>query len=608
MYLRHSTRRKDGKSHTYWRLVRSVRRDGKVVQETVAQLGELDAQGRASARDLALAITGRSSSQCELFEDTRPLTEKVAVRLDKVRVERGRAFGDVWLGHRLWGALRLDEFFAEVMPTGREIVPWSTVAQVLAIARLTEPSSELHVAEDWYRKTALEDILGLPAEHLEDTRLYRALDALLPHKEAFEKHLKQRYGELFNIDYDLLLYDVTSTYFEGLCESNPQAQRGYSRDHRTDCKQVCIALVVTREGMPLGYEVFAGNRTDVTTVEEIVGTMEARFGLAQRIWVMDRGMTSADNIEWLQRTGRRYLIGTPKSDLKKWRAELVEEKDWQRVQNGLEVKFCPSPDGGETFVLCRSVDRREKEKAMHERFCRDIEEHLCSLAQRLDRARKPMERGPIERQLGRLLGRNSRAAGRYQISVVEDATRASGLRLDWWARPEWDDWARYSEGSYVLRTNVSGFTPEELWKIYIQLTEAESAFRVHKSDLGLRPIWHHKEQRVQAHIFVCFLAYSMWKTLEKWQERAGLGNSPRTLFEELRRIQSNDVVLPVADYTKREVRIRCVVRPDKSQTYLLDRLGLHIPERLRIPEKVQNVVPTFDPNYSKIFDRGTLTA
>jgi hypothetical protein len=404
MYLRHSTRRKDGKGHTYWRLVRSVRRDGKVVQETVAQLGELDAQGRASARDLALVMTGRNSSQCDLFEDSRPLAEKVTVRLNKLRVERGRAFGDVWLGHRLWQALRLDEFFAEVMPAGREIVPWSTVAEVLAIARLTEPSSELHVAENWYRKTALEDILGLATEHLEDTRLYRALDALLPHKDAFEKHLKQRYGELFQLDYDLLLYDVTSTYFEGLCESNSQAQRGYSRDHRTDCKQVCIALVVTREGMPLGYEVFAGNRTDVTTVEEIVGTMEARFGVAQRIWVMDRGMTSADNIEWLQRTGRRYLIGTPKSDLKKWRAELVEEKDWQRVQNGLEVKFCPSPDGGETFVLCRSVDRREKEQAMHERFCRDIEEHLSSLAQRIDRARKPMERGPIERQLGRLLG------------------------------------------------------------------------------------------------------------------------------------------------------------------------------------------------------------
>jgi len=596
MYLRHSTRRKDGKTHTYWRLVRSVRRNGKVVQETVAQLGELDEHGRANARDLAFAMTGRSSAQRELFEEPRPTAQKVAVRLDRVRVERGRAFGDVWLGYTLWRALKLDVLCAELMAPGREAVPWSAVVEVLAIARLCEPSSELHVAEDWFRKTALDDMLGVPSEHLDDNRLYRALDVLLPHKEAFEKHLKQRYGELFELDYDLLLYDVTSTYFEGLCATNPQAQRGYSRDHRPDCKQVCIALVVTRDGMPLGYEVFAGNRTDVTTVEQIVETMEGRFGVAQRIWVMDRGMTSADNIEWLQQTGRRYLIGTPKSELKKWRAAIVEAKDWQQVRDGLEVKFCPSPAGGETFVLCRSVERREKERAMHERFCARIEEKLGSLARRLDSARKPLERGPIERQLGRVLGRNSRAAGRYQIQVIEDSTRASGLRLDWSERPEWDEWARHSEGCYVLRTNVRDFSADELWKIYVQLAEAESAFRVHKSDLGLRPIWHHHEKRVQAHIFVCFVAYAMWKTLEKWQERAGLGNSPRTIFDELRCIQCNDVVLPLADEPEREARIRCVVRPDKSQTYLLERLGLRLPERLRVPEPMRNVVPTFEAN------------
>ena len=602
MYLRHSTKRKDGKAHMYWRLVRSVRRNGKVVQETVAQLGELDAQGRARARDLALMMTGRSSGQGDLFEAPRPSSETVAVRLDQMRVERGRAFGDVWLGYTLWRALKLDTLCEELLPVGRETVPWSSVAAILTIARLCEPSSELHVAEDWYRKTALEDILGVPSEHLDDNRLYRTLDKLLPHKEDFEKHLKQRYGELFDIDYDLLLYDVTSTYFEGLCESNPQAKRGYSRDHRPDCKQVCIALVVTRDGIPLGYEVFAGNRTDVTTVEEMVGTMEARFGVAKRIWVMDRGMTSAENIEWLQRTERRYLIGTPKSELKRWRAAIVDAKEWREVRDGLEVKFCQSPEGGETFVLCRSVERREKERAMHERFCERIERDLASLGRRLAKARKPLERGPIERQLGRMLGRNSRAAGRYQIRVVEDASIASGLRLEWSARPEWDDWARHSEGCYVLRTNVKDFTPEELWKIYIQLTEAESAFRVHKSDLGLRPIWHHKEKRVQAHIFVCFLAYAMWKTLEKWQERAGLGNSPRTLFDELRRIQCTDVVLPLADTSKREARIRCVVRPDKSQAYLLDRLGLRLPDRLRISKSMRNVVPTFAPNYLKTGD------
>jgi transposase len=582
VYLRHSTIRKNGKTHTYWRLVRSVRRGGKVRQETVAQLGELDAKGRARAKGLARQITGRAE-QRELFEEHAPEGESIAVRLDRIRVERARSFGDVWLGWTLWRALKLDAFCAEHMPEGREAVAWSAMAAILVIARLCEPSSELHIAEDWYRRTALEDLLSVPSEYVNDDRVYRALDHLLVHKESIEKHLRQRLGELFSLDYDLLLYDVTSTYFEGLANGNPQAKRGHSRDHRPDCKQVCIALVVTREGIPLGYEVFDGNRVDVTTVEEIVGTMEARFGLAGRIWVMDRGMTSAENIAWLQRTNRRYLIGTPKSELKKWSREIADAKDWCLVREGVEAKQCPGPDGAETFILCRSADRKEKEKAMHERFSTRIEEGLTSLARRIEHARTALERGPIERQIGRLLGRNSRAAARYAIRLLDDRSADSKLRLEWSIRAEWDDWARHTEGCYVLRTNVRDWTPEELWRTYIQLTEAEAAFRIQKSDLSIRPIWHQKKERVQAHIFVCFLAYAMWKTLEQWQQRAGLGNSPRAILYELGHIQSTDVVLPLASDATRDVRIRCVVRPDKAQAALLDRLGLRLPERLRVP-------------------------
>jgi transposase len=248
------------------------------------------------------------------------------------------------------------------------------MAAVLVIARLTAPASELHIAEDWYRKTALEDLLGLPVERVNDDRLYRALDRLLPHKPALEQHLQRRLGELFALKYDLLLYAVTSTYFEGLAERNRLAQRGYSRDHRPDCKQVCIALVVTREGMPVGYEVFAGNRTDVTTVAEIVEQMEKRYGLAQRIWVMDRGMTSAENLEWLQQSGRRYLIGTAKSELRQWAGALAESKDWHRVREVVEAKLCAGPDGPETFVLCRSVERRDQEQAIPKRFAQRIEQ------------------------------------------------------------------------------------------------------------------------------------------------------------------------------------------------------------------------------------------
>jgi len=586
VYLRHTVVRKGGRAHTYWRLVRSVRRGRKVVQETAAHLGELDGEGHVRARRLAQAITGRAD-QRELFEAAPAAEHAVAVRLDRVRVERARAFGEVWLGWTLWRALRLDDLCAALLPRGREAIPWAQMAAVSVIARLCEPASELHIAEDWYRATALEDLLGIATERIDDHRLYRTLDRLLPHKAAIEQHLRQRLGELFALAYDLLLYDVTSTYFEGLAARNTLAARGYSRDHRPDCKQVCIALVVTRGGIPLGYELFAGNRTDVTTVEEIVDTMEARYGLANRIWVMDRGMASAETMAWLQRTGRRYLIGTPKSALRQWAREITEAKDWQAVRDGVEAKLCAGPEGTETFVLCRSVERRAKEKAMHERFAQRIETGLRTLTARIARARQPLDRGKLERQIGRLLERNTRAAGRYTIDLVPDATRPGGLALQWSARAEWDAWARHSEGCYVLRTNITDWDAETLWRTYVQLTDAEAAFRIQKSELSIRPIWHQKTDRVRAHILVCFLAYVLWKTLEQWQSRAGLGNSPRTILDELRRIQSADVVLPLADDPRRQLRIRCVVRPDKAQALLLDRLGLRLPERLRPPSAVE---------------------
>jgi transposase len=582
MYLRQTTVRKDGKTHSYWRLVRSVRRGRKVVQETVAQLGELDAQGRARARTLALRITGRDE-QHELFEAAAARSEAIAVRPDQIRLERGRRFGDVWLGWRLWRALELDRFCSEHLIEGRERVPWSALAAILVIARLCEPASELHIAEDWYRRTALDDLLGVPAERINDDRLYRALDRLLPHKGALEGHLKERLGALFELDYELLLYDVTSTYFEGQAERNGLARRGYSRDHRPDCKQVCIALVVTREGIPLGYEVFAGNRADVTTVEEIVTTMERRYGQARRVWVMDRGMMSAENIAWLQNSQRHYLIGTSKSELKKFASQLADRRDWLQVREGVEAKVCAGPDGSETFLLVRSAERQQKEQAMHSRFCERIETAVARLQRRIERAQNPIDRSATERQIGRLLGRNSRAAARYAIRLVDDPAVPAGLRLEWSAHAEWDDWSRHSEGCYVLRTNLRDWTSEALWRTYIQLSEAEAAFRIHKSELSIRPIWHQREDRVLAHILVCFLAYVLWKTLEQWQSRAGLGNSPRTILHELGAIQSTDVILPTATVPQRELRLRCVVRPDRAQATLLQRLGLRLPERLRMP-------------------------
>lgn len=590
MYLRHTTRRKDGKTHVYWRLVRSVRCGRKVVQQTVAQLGELDNEGCARAENLAQEITGRAARdhQKQLFED-KEWTEPLRLKLDEVRLERSRSFGAVWLGWVLWRALKLKEVLNEVMVSGREKVPWTEVIAILVIGRLVEPSSELHVAERWYRTTALQDLLGIGIDAIYDERLYRALDRLLPQKEAIEKHLVRRLGELFDLDYDLLLYDVTSTYFEGAADPEI-AQRGYSRDHRSDCVQVNIALVVTREGMPLGYEIFAGNTTDVTTVQRIVECMEERFGKANRVWVMDRGMASAENLSWLRRTQRRYVIGSQRSELKRWAKELGDKTDWRHIRDDVEVKICRGPEGKETFLLCRSASRKEKEKAMHERFSKRIEEGLQSLSRRIEKSKMALERGEVERQIGRLLGTNSRASARYSIVLTQDQTTPAKLKLTWKIRKEWEEWSELTEGTYILRTNIEEWSDEQLWRTYIQLSEAEAAFRIHKSDLCIRPIWHHKQTRIKAHILICFLAYALWKTLQKWQCRAGLGDSPRTILTELSRIHSADIVLPLADGSKRELRLRCVVSPEREQQILLQRLGLTLPQRLSL--KKPNVVPT----------------
>ena len=303
-----------------------------------------------------------------------------------------------------------------------------------------------------------------------------------------------------------------------------------------------------------------------------------------RVWVWDRGMTSERNLDWMREGGRSYLVGTPKAELRKWEADLVEKRGWKSVRSGLQVKLCPTPDGKETFILCRSEEREKKEAAMHERFSQRIVESLESLERRISRSKKPLERGPIERQIGRFLGRNSRAAGKFKIELIDDESHASGLRLEWKEQSEWSDWARLSEGAYVLRSNVSDWTADELWRTYIQLTDVEAAFRIQKSDLRIRPIWHQREDRVEGHILVCFLAYALWKTLEGWQARAGLGNSPNMLLTEMRRISCVDVMLPLT--TGREMRIRCVARPDEEQALLLQRLGLRLPSRLRCPTGV----------------------
>lgn len=377
-----------------------------------------------------------------------------------------------------------------------------------------------------------------------------------------------------------MLYDVTSTYFEGQAKANPQAKHGYSRDHRGDCKQVCIGLIATQDGFPLAYEVFSGNRADVTTVEEMVEIMESKYGRARRTWVMDRGMVSEDNLQFLRNRGGFYLVGTPRGMLKRFEAYLLDS-DWSKVQEGIEVKLVNSPNGRETFVLCRSADRREKEKAIHERFAERIEAGLSKLDKELKRTRKKRDRAVLERRIGRLLGKNSRAAGGFKIKVVEDKTCPAGLQLRWWRIEAWRQWSSLSEGCYLLRTNLTEQSPEKLWQTYMQLTDVEAVFRTGKSDLKIRPIWHQLEHRVQGHILFSFLAYALWKTLQIWMERSGLGRGVRTVIEEFARLKANDLILKTS--AGREIKLCCITQPDPAQRALLDRMGLMIPERLGRP-------------------------
>jgi transposase len=592
MFLKRLERRKSGKKHTYWALVESIRTARGSRHRVVAYLGELKKSERNGWGQLCRRLNKERRPEPLLFDpphyDDPTDDEPVLVRLKGIRLQRLRDFGDVWLALGLWRLLGLDSLLGRLMPAGQEDVSWATVAAILTIGRFCEPSSELHIADTWYRRTALEDLLGVSVDQVHHRRLYAGLDQLLPHKETIERHLKKRLGDLFDLKYDLLLYDITSTYFEGECAGNPMAKRGHSRDKRPDCKQVCIGLVVTDDGIPLGYEVFDGNTNDSTTVERIVEAMENKYGQAERVWVMDRGMVSEANLKFLRERGGSYIVGTPKATLRRFEQYLTD-RDWHEVQAGVEVKLVPGPDGDETFILARSADRQKKEKAMHDRFLERMETGLTKLQAAAERGRLK-DSAVAHQRLGRLKERYWRAASAFKvrITVIPKPTGKARLSITWSRNQRWSDWTALSEGCYLLRTNLTDADPVTLWKRYIQLTEAEWAFRISKDELEIRPIWHQKEDRVKAHILVCFLGYVLWKALAQWMRGAGLGDAPRTLVEEFTKIKSGDVVLPArwADGTEKTVHLRCVTTPDEAQKVLLNRLGLSLPLRLRRIDEV----------------------
>jgi len=577
MFLRPYRVAKDGKDHTYWSLVETVRTPDGPRQRTVCYLGELNSSAQARWLKAVEVFNEQGErQQLKLFASDVPPPENdpevARVWVKKIRLERVRQFGNCWLGLELWKRLGLDRFFEARVDDEPADVPWSRVAALLAINRLCAPSSELGIEERWYPATALDDLLGFPAGAINDTRLYRCLDRLLPHKAKLEQHLKQRYGELFAAEFDVLLYDLTSSYVEGQAERNPMMHRGYSRDHRPDCKQVVIALIVNAEGFPLSYETFDGNRADVTTLEAVMRMVERKYGRARRVWVFDRGIISEENLASLRKRGGQYLVGTPRSKLRGVERELLEG-GWIRVRDEVEAKLVPMPTGKETYVLCRSTARQEKEQAIRHRFSARMERALKHLAQRVEKGQLK-DRQKIERRLGRIQARHPQVTDLYAMGITE---REGHLAVDWKLLEERRAWREAREGTYLLRTNLQGESAEELWTKYIQLTEAESAFRALKSELSIRPLFHQLEPRVKAHILVAFLGYALWVTLKHLLRQSPSDLSPARALALLCTLQSADIVLPTTD--GRELRLRRITEPSPEQKQLLQQLKIRLPER-----------------------------
>src|SRR5215469_13306479 len=465
MFLRQHGRLRNGKQHSYWSLVETVRTADGPRQRTLCYLGELNDSAHARwQKTLEVFNEQGESTQLKLFpsEVEVPDDPQVArVLVKKVRVERTRKFGDCYLGLELWKRLQLDDFFADHLDRDEADVPWSRVAAVLAINRLCDPGSELAVEQHWYPSTALEELLHIEPGKINDTRLYRCLDRLLPLKTKIEQPLKERYGELFQAQFDVLLYDLTSTYVEGEAAGNPMMRRGYSRDHRPDCEQLVLALIVNCEGFPFSYEVFDGNRADVTTLEVILRTVERKYGKARRVWIFDRGVVSEENLAIVRRHGGQYLVGTPRCKLKQFEAELLKD-DFEKIRPDVEVKHIPIPGGEETYILCRTTGRKEKEKAIRRRFVEKIETALRGLEKRIAKG-KLKNRLKMERTLGRIQACHPQIADLYEMRIQANE---QGTRLEWRQKPEQQQWLEAREGAYLLRANLKADSPAELWKQY----------------------------------------------------------------------------------------------------------------------------------------------
>jgi transposase len=587
MFLRSQCRKKNGKEHTYWSVVESQRlHDGRVVQRQVLYLGEVNDSQRAAWRKTLDAHTPGTDTprQIALFPHDRPAptgdARVVRIRLDALSLQRPRQWGGCWLALELYRQLGLDTFFAAHLPVSRKGTRWEQVLQVLVTQRLLAPGSEWHLHRDWFGRTALADLLGGDFGLAEIHKLYATLDQVLPLKEELFDHLRARWRDLFGAKYEVLLYDLTSTYFETDTPDDPEDPRrhGYSRDHRPDCPQVVIALVVTPEGFPLAYEVLPGNTADHTTLSAFLQKIEARYGKAQRVWLMDRGIPTEAVLAQMRASDPpvHYLVGTPKGALTALEKDLLD-RPWETVREGVQVKLLPQE--GEVYVLAQSTGRVAKERAIRRKKLRRLLARLHELRRQL----------PARDQLLMALGAAKKEAGRFYAllqTTVPAADQAVTpetfhFRCD---RPRLRV-VRRREGRYLLRSNQTGRAPAELWSFYMQLVQVEEAFKNLKGALRVRPIYHQKMERIEAHILVAFLAYTLHVCLRQRLRAVAGGLTPRAVLEKFCAVQMVDVHLPTTD--GREVILTRYTQPEKELQVLLTQLNLPLPAQP--PPKITTV-------------------
>ncbi len=572
MFLRCNRRKKDGKLHEYWSVVENRRLgDGRVVQRQVLYLGEINASQREAWRKTIEVQDAGTRRQVALFPaGSMPAddVDAIGVRVSELSLRRPRQWGACWLAMTLWQQLELDDFWAPRLPDSREGTPWLKVLKTLVAYRLIDPGSEWRLHRQWFDASAMADLLDADFALAEKNTLYRCLDKLLAHKDELFKFLVRRWGELFGAKFDVLLYDLTSTYFESDTERDAEdlRQYGYSRDNRGDCRQIVIALIVTPEGFPLSYEVLSGKTTDITTLSGFLDRIEHRYGRANRIWVMDRGIPTEDSLAKMRSMGASYLVGTPKGRLTKLEQQFLS-LPWSQVREGVQVKRLSTEEDG--YVLARSDARIDKERGMRRRRLRRYIERLKALqGQCLTRDQLLMKLGAAKHDAGR-------AANLVKVSLPASSRTTASLEfhLD---RAKLRQMRR-REGRYLLRTNLQGHDPAQLWTFYIQLTEVEQAFKELKHDLSIRPIYHHDAGRIEAHVFVAFLAYCLQVTLKARLRPAASGITPREVITKFKTLQMVDVHLPTAD--GRELVLSRYTQPEADHRMLLDQLHLVLPQQ-----------------------------